>query len=290
MSMSEKTPFVIDVTTANFEVEVVQKSAEVPVILDFWAPWCAPCRQLGPMLEKLVAEANGKLILAKVNTDEEQQLAAAFGIQSIPVVVAFSQGQPVADFMGIRSEAEIRQWLEQLVPSPTQQLMQDGLKLEQTDPQAAEGKYREALQLSPEEDAIRIRLAAVLMTQGRLDESRSMIVELEQRDYLEPEAARIKSELDVRQAAAESGGVDEARKSAEADPANLTLQVRLADALAASQQHRKALEICLDLVVSDRTGPAGIEAKDTMLKIFQMLGPASELTGEFRRKLATALY
>lgn len=106
--MAEKSPWIIDVRMANFEQDVIRKSEDVPVVIDFWAPWCGPCRQLTPILEKLVAEANGKFILAKVNTDEEQQLAMAFGIQSIPVVVAFLHGQPVADFMGVRSEQEIR--------------------------------------------------------------------------------------------------------------------------------------------------------------------------------------
>lgn len=288
--MADKSPFIIDVTMANFEQEVIQKSATVPVVIDFWAPWCAPCRQLAPILEKLTVEANGKFVLAKINTEDEQQLAMAFGIQSIPVVVGFVNGQPVANFLGLKSEPEIRQWLEQLLPSPGQQLMMDGLQLEPTDPKAAEAKYREALELLPEEEAIRIRLAAVIMAQGRLDESRALITQMESRGYLEPEAERIKSELDVRQAAAETGGVDAARRAVEANPGDLSLQIQLADALAASQQHRKALEICLDLVSSERSSPIGIEAKETMLKIFQMLGPASELTGEFRRKLATALY
>ena len=117
----------------------------------------------------------------------------------------------------------------------------------------------------------------------------AMIEELAARGFLEPEAERIKSELDVRLAAAESGGVEEARKTAEADPQNLMLQIRLADAYAAASQHRKALEICLDVVKQD-FGDARNEAKSTMVKIFDMLGPASELTGEYRRKLATALY
>lgn len=129
----------------------------------------------------------------------------------------------------------------------------------------------------------------MVLKQGRLDECQSILQELEQRGYLEPEAERIKSELDVRLAAAETGGVEEARKAVEANPADLLLQVRYADALAASSQFRKALETCLAVVMADRDG-VGQEAKSTMVKIFDMLGPASELTGEFRRKLATALY
>ena len=163
------------------------------------------------------------------------------------------------------------------------------MKLTETDPKAAESKFREAIELAPEEDSLKVCLASVVLKQGRLDECASLIETLEKRGFLEPEAERLKSELDVRRSAAESGGVEIARTAAEADPTNLILQIHLADAYAASQQHRKALEICLNVVQQD-FGDARAEAKLTMVKIFDMLGPASELTGEFRRKLATALY
>jgi putative thioredoxin len=286
---SASSPVVINVTMTTFQHDVMQRSLEGLVILDFWAPWCQPCQQLAPVLEKLAAEYAGKFTLAKVNTDEEPNIAQAFGIQSLPTVIAFANGQPVDQFQGMLTEEQIRQWLAPLLPSPAQILAMEAAALVETDPQAAESKYREALALMPDQDALKICLASVLLKQGRLDECGSIIEGLEQRGFLEPDAERIKSELEVRVASAESGGVEEARKAAEADPKNLVLQVRVAEALAASSQHRKALELCLEIVQQD-FGDARNAAKETMVNIFSILGPASELTSEFRRKLSTALY
>ena len=282
-------PHVINVTRATFQHDIIDKSMEVPVVIDFWAPWCAPCRQLAPILESLADEMAGKFVLAKVNTDEEPELAQAFRIESLPTVYALIQGQPVDQFTGLLSAEQAREWITRLLPSPAELLAQEGAKLEESDPKAAESKYRQALELMPDEDSLKIRLAGVILKQGRLDECGSLLDELEKRGFLEPEAERLKSELDVRRAAAESGGVEIARKAAEAEPDNLKAQIQLADAYAASSQHRKALEICLAIVQKD-FGDARAEAKSTMVKIFDMLGPASELTGEYRRKLATALY
>jgi putative thioredoxin len=287
--MPVASPYVINVTMATFQKEVAQKSMDTPVVIDFWAPWCNPCLQLAPILEKLAVEFAGKFVLAKVNTDEEPQIAQAFGIQSLPTVFAFVEGQPIDQFVGVMTEEQIRQWLGALLPSPAQQLAREAMALAETDPKGAEAKYREALALAPKEDSLRICLASVLLKQGRFDECGSIIEELAARGFLEPDAERIKSELEVRLAAAESGGVEQARKAADADPTNLILRIHLADAYAAASQHRKALEICLEIVKQDY-GDARNEAKTTMVKIFDMLGPASELTGEFRRKLATALY
>lgn len=287
--MTKTSPLVYDVTAGTFQKEVVERSFQVPVILDFWAPWCGPCRQLGPALEKLVQQHGGKIVLGKVNTDEEQQLAGAFGIQSLPTVFAVSEGRPVDQFVGLLPEADLKTWIERLLPSPAQMLLQEGLLLEKEDPQGAERKYREALALAPDEAALQIRLARVLLDQERYDECRSMLETLEQRGFLEPEAERIKSDLALRLVAVDTGGVAAAREVAAADPSNWSLQIRYGEALAAAKQHQQALEILLQ-VVQKEMGDGRAEAKGAILKVFDVLGPASELTSEYRRRLATALY
>ena len=287
--MADSNPLVVETTTSTFENDVLGRSNDVPVVVDFWAPSCGPCRQLTPLLERLAEEFQGKFVLAKVNTEANLDLAAAFGIQAVPLVVAFRDGQPVNQFMGVLPEASVREWLDTIVPSPTDELLKEGEALEPNDFAAAETCYRNALELTPDNVVAKTALARVLLAQNRDEESRAIIDDLAARGFLEPDAERIKSQLDLRAAAADAGDLSELRHAASIEPDDLSLQLKLADALAVAGYHEEALDTCLRIIQQDRDG-VGVDAKQSMLKIFDLLDSQSELVGSYRRKLATALY
>ena len=289
MADASQSPWIIEGTDQNFEQEVLGRSKEVLVVVDFWAEWCQPCRLLAPVLEKLAREGNGQFLLVKVNVDLNQGLASAFGVQSIPHVFALKDGQLVDQFTGVLSEEQIRQWLEQFQPSAIELLLREAQQLEKSDATSAEAKYREALELEPGNDRIKIALGKLLLVQHRDADTRSILQELEARGFLEPEAETLKAELELRAAAAEGGGVGECRQALASNPADPHLQIKLADALAVVQQYAEALELLLQ-VVQQHPGDRREEARSTMVKIFQMLGPEADLARTYRRKLATALY
>lgn len=282
-------PNVIEVTSANFQQDVVEASKTVAVVVDLWAPWCGPCRQLGPLLEKLAAEYGGRVRLAKVNTEAAPDLAEAFRVSSIPHVVAIRDEQIVDEFVGLLPEPQLRAWFARLVPSPVDELLKRGRELEASDPAGAEAAYLEAMALDEKDDRPKVALARILVALGRDDESRSFIEGLAARGYLEPEAEQVKSQLDLRAAAAEAGGVEEARRASEASPGDLSLRIRLGDALAVSQRYEEAMDLLIEVIRTDRARH-GDEARQSMVKIFDLLGPQSPLVSEYRRKLATALY
>ena len=274
--MPATSPWIIEGTTERFETDVIRASAERPVVVDFWATWCQPCRQLGPLLEKLAAEFNGRFQLVKVDVDANQELAAAFGVQSIPYVVALRDGRPVSEFVGVHPEDKLREWLSALLPSKAEELLNKGAAWNRPIRKGPWPRTARRRCSNRTSTWLRVALARVLLALNQDDECKKIIADLESRGYLEPEAEKIKSQLELRAAAAEAGPVDEARKAAASAPNDLSLKLKLADALAVANKHEEALQICLELVQNDK-GPLGAEAKSTMLRIFDAMGTGSDL-------------
>lgn len=280
----QDSPWIINTTAETFEQDVFEKSHEAVVIVDFWAAWCAPCRQLAPILEGLAKELDGKFILVKANTEEVPEAAGQFQVSGIPAVFAVIDGEIVDGFQGALPEDQIRAWLDSLAAAST---LAEAKRLEQLSPEGAEAKYRNLVEQSPNDFEAKIGLGRTLLAQERIDECQEIIDELEKRGFLEPEAEKVKAALELQGMKGED--VSEVRTQAAADPDNFNLQLQLAEALAGAQEYEEALQICLTIVEKDRKG-VGDTARQVMIDIFRVLPDDSELTTNYRRKLSLALY
>lgn len=277
-------------TAEDFRRDVMERSAQIPVVVDFWAEWCQPCQQLMPLLEKLAIEFNGRFLLVKVNVDEQPELAGAFGVQSIPFVVAMMDGQPVSQLPGVMPESQLRQWLESFCASPAVEAYNSGLLSEGGgDLEAAELSFRQAVSLEPDSGQFRIALARVLFGLDRDQECAEIVAALEERGFLEPEAEQLKEQLALRAIVEESGGTLAARQALDADPENIELQIRLAEALSLDKRYGEACEMLLEVIGRDRTEVRD-KAKEAMVAVLTAMGPKSKQAADFRRRLATAFY
>ncbi len=281
--------WVVETTAETFEQDVIERSKETPVVLDFWAPWCGPCRQLGPILEKLADEHAGQFIVVKANSDQLSQHAAAFGVQGIPAVYALKDGEVVDGFVGLLSERELKQWLERFLPTEADRLIQAADALATTDAASAEATYRDALVKAPNSVAAQIGLARTLLSQGKHDQCRDVLAALESRGFLEPQAQQLQAQLHLAEHAVSGGELDELRQRTQKNPADLSGKLQLAEALLAARQYEDGFALCLEVIERD-AGKLREQARTMMVDAFRVLGDSSELTLNYRRKLSSALY
>ncbi len=282
-------PWILDADERTFQQDVVERSRTLLVVIDFWAAWCQPCRLLGPVLERLAVEYAGRFLLVKADTEKVPNIAAGFGVQSIPAVFALRDGQLLDSFVGLLSEPEIRNFIDRLLPSEAETLVAEARGLEATDPALAEAKYQEAARLDPNLAAARIALASLLLAQNRADEARAIVDELEKRGYLEEPAEKLKAQLNLRAQGPATGNVEALRAAVAANPADLGARLVLAEALAAAATYEEALEIALAIVQMGKK--EFVEpARKLMVDIFHLLPEDSPLVLDYRRRLSTALF
>ncbi len=286
-----------DSDTANFARDVIEASQEVPVIVDFWAPWCGPCKTLGPTIEKAVKAAGGQVKLVKINVDENQQLAQQLRVQSIPAVFAFKGGQPVDGFVGAQPESQINAFIQRLTgdagPSPIERAVAQGeAALAAGDIQGAADIFGQVLRADGENAKAVAGLCHCLIESGDLEEARAMLDGLEGKLAGDPavQSARAALELAAQsEDAADPGEMAEFRARIEADGNDHEARMELSKALLAAGQREEAVDELLESIRRDRAWNDEA-ARKQLLTLFEAFGHADELTVSARRRLSSILF
>lgn len=282
---------VFDVTTDNFETEVLQKSMQTPVLVDFWATWCGPCKSLGPMLEKLTGEYNGAFLLAKVDVDKEQQVAAAFQIRSVPTVFLIKDGQIADGFPGVIPEGQLRELLTkhgvEPLPDAVDEAPADAESLP-LDPQAEVAALRDAITASPDKDELKLDLALALLKTGVVEEAGALLDALPANLSTDDRAIRARARLDFAQALADAPAVDVLAARVQVDADDLRARHQLGIQHLLSGEDEQGLEQFIEMLRRDRTFQEGLPKK-ALIDAFRVIEDA-DLVGRYRRKMSSLLF
>ena len=286
----------IDVDMNNFMTEVIERSSTIPVVVQFWAPWCGPCKQLGPVLEKTVSAARGKVQMVRVNIDNNQQIAQQLRVQSVPTVYGFYNGQPVDAFAGAQAESKVIQFIEKLAEmggnGPDITAMVEAAKrlLDLQDYEGALTQFHEIMAADPESPEGLAGLVRCMVGMKDLSGAREIVDQL---DEVYREKPSVSAAIDVlalsEKALKSAGGIDVAQAAVDADPNNLAARQDLAMALFAQGQQASSMDQLLESIRIDRDWNDGV-ARTQLLEFFKTLGPTNPNVTAARRKLSTLLF
>jgi len=285
---------IVDTTTQTFARDVLEASRQVPVIVDFWAPWCGPCKQLTPVLEKTVLAARGAVKLVKMNIDDHPAVAQQLRIQSIPAVYAFKNGQPVDGFMGALPESQVKAFIERLAgglePSPAEQLIEMAEEaLEARDLSRAAQGFAQAVQEEPGHPAAVAGLARCYIEAGDLDRARQTLALVRPDGKTDPAFTAAEAALSLAEKAADLGDVSELIERIKANPKDHQARFDLALALNAAGERERAVEELLIIVEYDRNWNDQA-ARKQLVEFFEAYGPKDEATLSGRRRLSSILF
>jgi putative thioredoxin len=283
-----------DTTTAAFRQDVIQESMKQPVLVDFWAPWCGPCKQLGPVIEKAVKAAGGKVKLVKMDIDQHPQIPGQLGIQSIPAVIAFSKGQPVDGFMGALPESQVKGFIERLV-GPVGPSMAEDL-LAEADARAAQGDaggaaelYATVLAQEPENVAAIAALAKLHLELDDLEGAKRFLAMAPKDKENDPAIAGARAAIELAEQAASLGDVGDLQRRVEANPADHQARFDLALALNARSKREEAIDHLIEIVRRDRAWNDEA-ARKQLVQLFEAWGPTDDMTVLGRRRLSSVLF
>ncbi|MEM9059203.1 MAG: thioredoxin [Pseudomonadota bacterium] len=285
---------VIDATDATFAKDVIEASRETPVVVDFWAPWCGPCKTLGPMLEQEVAATNGKVRMVKVDVDKNQMIAGQLRVQSIPAVFAFVDGQPVDAFMGAVSPAEVKDFVQRLAKGSGAGALDEALDaaeemLEQGALAEAAQTFAAILDEDPENARAMGGLIRATLAAGDIDRARTMLDQVPPKMAEDPAIAAARGAVELASQAEDAGETAELHAAIEADPNNHQARFDLSVALAANGDNEAAIEALLELFRRDREWNDGA-AKEQLMTLFDTLGPKDPLALKGRRRLSSMIF
>lgn len=289
---------IFDVSAQDFEQRVMAASMQVPVIVDFWAPWCGPCKQLMPVLEKVVMAAGGQVLMAKVNLDDNPELAQALRVQSVPMVFGFFQGQPIDAFSGVQPESKIREFVGKLVAAakgaqPDALDIDAALKgaaqaLNENDVSTAHAIYSQILQQDALNVAAYVGLVRCFIAAGQIDQAVAMVDNAPEEISKASVFVQARSALELAQIVPDSS-LDEIRAKITADKDNHQARIDLAQGLFAAGEKEAATDALLESITIDREWNDGAARKE-LLKLFEAIGNADPLTLAARRKLSSILF